>query len=87
MARPSFTRRDRNPVVQIFYAVAAPRREAGGGSISGNSRLQKLAGAAWLGPMPAKTNDKQDQPAETPHYHGHRTRLRERFHAAPARMP
>ena len=32
--------------------------------------------------MPAKTRDSQDQPAETPHYHGHRMRLRERFHAA-----
>ena len=32
--------------------------------------------------MPAKTSDSPDQPAETPHYHGHRTRLRERFHAA-----
>ncbi len=32
--------------------------------------------------MPAKTSDKQDQPAETPHYHGHRERLRERFHGA-----
>ncbi|RZN30200.1 DNA repair protein RadC [Bradyrhizobium sp. Leo121] len=30
--------------------------------------------------MPAKTNT--DQPAETPHYHGHRERLRERFHSA-----
>ena len=32
--------------------------------------------------MPAKTSDTQDQPAETPHYHGHRMRLRERFHSA-----
>ena len=31
--------------------------------------------------MPAKT-DTDDQPAETPHYHGHRLRLRERFHGA-----
>ncbi len=30
--------------------------------------------------MPAKTNT--DQAAETPHYHGHRERLRERFHSA-----
>jgi DNA repair protein RadC len=35
-----------------------------------------------LMPMPAKTSDDKDQPAETPHYHGHRERLRERFHAA-----
>jgi DNA repair protein RadC len=35
-----------------------------------------------LAPMPAKTSETQDQPAETPHYHGHRERLRERFHGA-----
>jgi DNA repair protein RadC len=33
-------------------------------------------------PMPAKTSKPADEPAETPHYHGHRERLRERFHAA-----
>jgi DNA repair protein RadC len=44
--------------------------------------LQKLAGAAWLAPMPAKTRDPQGQPTEEPHYHGHRMRLRERFHGA-----
>src|SRR5205823_10613288 len=32
--------------------------------------------------MPAKTNDTPDQPTETPHYHGHRERLRERFYSA-----
>ncbi len=32
--------------------------------------------------MPAKTSPPPDQPAETPHYHGHRERLRERFYAA-----
>ena len=32
--------------------------------------------------MPAKTSEPEDQPAETPHYHGHRMRLRERFHGA-----
>jgi len=32
--------------------------------------------------MPAKASDSTDQPDETPHYHGHRERLRERFHAA-----
>jgi DNA repair protein RadC len=35
-----------------------------------------------LVPMPAKTSEPQDQPAETPHYHGHRERLRERFRNA-----
>jgi DNA repair protein RadC len=33
-------------------------------------------------PMPAKTSDSKTEPAETPHYHGHRERLRERFHGA-----
>jgi DNA repair protein RadC len=32
--------------------------------------------------MPAKTSEPQDQSAEAPHYHGHRERLRERFHGA-----
>src|ERR1700704_6715215 len=32
--------------------------------------------------MPAKTNDKPDPSAETPHYHGHRERRRERFYGA-----
>ena len=32
--------------------------------------------------MPAKTEKPEDAPAETPHYHGHRERLRERFYAS-----
>src|SRR5437660_12609135 len=32
--------------------------------------------------MPTKTEKPEDAPAETPHYHGHRERLRERFHSA-----
>src|ERR1700684_1935931 len=32
--------------------------------------------------MPAKTGEPHTGPAETPHYHGHRERLRERFHSA-----
>ena len=32
--------------------------------------------------MPAKTDDKPDPSTETPHYHGHRERLRERFYGA-----
>src|SRR3954470_17671851 len=35
-----------------------------------------------VGPMPAKTGDTRDQTPEAPHYHGHRERLRERFHGA-----
>src|SRR6187401_3368366 len=34
--------------------------------------------------MPAKSSDSKSQPAETPHYHGHRERLRERFYGAGA---
>ena len=33
-------------------------------------------------PMPAKPRDPNAEPAETPHYHGHRERLRERFYSA-----
>ena len=32
--------------------------------------------------MPAKTSTPPDQSTETPHYHGHRERLRERFYTA-----
>jgi DNA repair protein RadC len=32
--------------------------------------------------MPAKPRDSNTEPTETPHYLGHRTRLRERFHGA-----
>jgi len=35
-----------------------------------------------LMPMPGKTRDSETEPAETPHYHGHRERLRERFYSA-----
>src|SRR5450631_2144153 len=33
-------------------------------------------------PMPAKSGEPGEKAAETPHYHGHRERLRERFHGA-----
>src|SRR5712672_397950 len=32
--------------------------------------------------MPAKTGDTKSESSETPHYHGHRMRLRERFYSA-----
>jgi DNA repair protein RadC len=48
----------------------------------GTSGLQKPSGTAWLLPMPAKPDKPGDAPAETPHYHGHRMRLRERFYNA-----
>ena len=32
--------------------------------------------------MPAETDPPDDEPAEEPHYHGHRERLRERFYSA-----
>jgi DNA repair protein RadC len=44
--------------------------------------LQNPAGAAWLAPMPSKTSEPQDRSTDAPHYHGHRERLRERFHGA-----
>src|SRR5581483_9221313 len=44
--------------------------------------LQKPFGAACLQPMPPKSRPPQDTPDETPHYHGHRERLRERFYSA-----
>jgi DNA repair protein RadC len=44
--------------------------------------LQNPRDTAWLTPMPAKTSDPEALSAETPHYHGHRERLRERFHSA-----
>jgi DNA repair protein RadC len=46
------------------------------------SRLQNPAGTACSAAMTADTNDTEDQPADAPHYHGHRERLRERFHFA-----
>jgi DNA repair protein RadC len=45
-------------------------------------KVAKAARHGMLAPMPAKTSPPPDQPSETPHYHGHRDRLRERFHAA-----
>jgi DNA repair protein RadC len=48
--------------------------------------LQNPAGTACWPTMPGKTSKPQDpdkdQPTETPHYHGHRERLRERFYGA-----
>jgi DNA repair protein RadC len=44
--------------------------------------LQNPPGTAWLVPMPTRTSQPQDEAAETPHYHGHRERLRERFRSA-----
>jgi DNA repair protein RadC len=35
-----------------------------------------------VGPMSTDASDNPAQPTETPHYHGHRTRLRQRFHSA-----
>ena len=37
-----------------------------------------------LMPMPAKPSKPDEPPSETPHYHGHRMRLRERFRGAGA---
>jgi len=56
--------------------------EPGRSAVSDTSRLQNPAGAACSAPMVTDTDDSQDQPDAAPHYHGHRERLRERFHAA-----
>src|SRR5215475_7667751 len=40
------------------------------------------AGRHALGAMPRKPAKSEEQPAEEPHYHGHRERLRERFFTA-----
>jgi DNA repair protein RadC len=37
-----------------------------------------------LAPMPAKTDPPDEKSSDKPHYHGHRERLRERFHGAGA---
>jgi DNA repair protein RadC len=46
--------------------------------------LQKPAEAAWWAPMPTKAEPQDQAASETPHYHGHRMRLRERFRSAGA---
>ena len=53
----------------------APGRGAALGRTPGRGR-------AGGGRSPAKPSNPPDQSADTPHYHGHRNRLRERFHAA-----
>src|SRR5471032_3530688 len=58
------------------------KKTRGPGPRSANSRLQNPGGTAWLAPMAAKPDESEDHSAETPHYHGHRERLRERFHSA-----
>ena len=45
-------------------------------------RVAKILSNGTLVPMPAKSRPPQDEAAETPHYHGHRERLRERFFGA-----
>lgn len=49
-----------------------------------SSWLQNAPGAAWLCAMPAKSDHDKSKPDDTPHYHGHRERLRERFYSAGA---
>src|SRR6478752_7683695 len=50
---------------------------------STTSRTSSISAApACLPPMPRKTDKPENQPADTPHYHGHRERLRERFYGA-----
>ena len=44
--------------------------------------VAKAAGRCTLAPMDDKTGTPKSPSAETPHYHGHRSRLRERFNSA-----
>jgi DNA repair protein RadC len=44
--------------------------------------VAKIVRRGMFVPMPAKPSKPKDQPAETPDYHGHRERLRERFFGA-----
>src|SRR5882757_5261741 len=44
--------------------------------------IAKTDRRGMVGQMPAKPRDTETPPAETPHYHGHRERLRERFYNA-----
>src|ERR1700744_1315927 len=50
--------------------------------VARTSRLQNAHGTACCRLMGTKTTEPQTEPAETPHYHGHRERLRERFYSA-----
>jgi DNA repair protein RadC len=45
-------------------------------------RVAKARRHGMVTAMPAKTSPPPDQSTETPHYHGHRERLRERFYGA-----
>jgi DNA repair protein RadC len=48
------------------------------------SWLQNAHRTAWLSAMPARTKPDDSKPEDTPHYLGHRERLRERFYSAGA---
>jgi DNA repair protein RadC len=67
--------------------LATPVDLAWASKVAVDFRQFPVAKAGRLGmvaPMSGKSSDTQDQPAEVPHYHGHRTRLRERFRSAGA---
>src|SRR5690348_16058517 len=50
--------------------------------VAESSRLQKFSGTSCCPAMSAEADQPKTPPAETPHYHGHRARLRERFQNA-----
>jgi DNA repair protein RadC len=50
------------------------------GSTAGQFTVEKAIRQGMLMPMPRKPVPPESQPAEEPHYLGHRERLRERFH-------
>jgi DNA repair protein RadC len=59
------------------------RHRAGSSEVdSRHFRVAKTGGRGTFAPMDEKTNTPKSQPAEPPHYHGHRARLRERFNSA-----
>jgi DNA repair protein RadC len=65
--------------------MAGPEQACGAASDrSAHARLviAKIGGRGTFGPMDDTTGTPKDPPAETPHYHGHRARLRERFNSA-----
>ena len=82
--------------VEIFTLSQRHAREAAGAdlirsrltALAAHFTVAKPAGTAWLRaecpakPRPAATD--RPESAETPHYHGHRERLRERFRGAGA---
>ena len=72
---------------RVAARVAQAPAESRGFAGPVDFRQLAVAKAARLGmvaPMSEKASDTRDQANDVPHYHGHRTRLRERFRSAGA---